>query len=177
MSTYVFAYGSLAVLQTHAREHHLRGFTRTWDVAMDNRVDLPGYKYYVDPDTMVRPAVYPTFLNLRPDPGGAVNGVLLPVSREALAMVDARERNYDRVAVTPHVEPRPPGAVYAYVGHAAARRRFSQGMSAGACAVDANYLEAVRDGFAALGAAALQRFDASAAAPPCPVRPLLRRDL
>jgi hypothetical protein len=177
MPTSVFAYGSLALLPRPATEHQLTGFARTWNVAMDNRVDLPGYKFYADPHTGQRPDIYVAFLNVVPSPGSAVNGVVIDVTHDELALIDSRERNYDRVEVTAHVTPRPAGEVYAYVGSAPARRRFSRGLREGSCTVDATYLDAVRDGFAALGAGALERFEQSTASPPCPVRPLLRHDL
>ena len=52
---WVFAYGSLlpaghAALPDGAVAAHLLGWRRSWSVAMDNSVDLPGYKHYVDPD-------------------------------------------------------------------------------------------------------------------------------
>lgn len=174
---YVFAYGSLALLQDIATEHHLSGFVRTWDVAMDNRRDVPGYKYYADPQSGDRPDLAVAFLNLRREPGGSVNGVLLEVAPEDLRMVDRRERNYHRVAVTDDVTPEPAGEVYAYVGKPEARERFARGLACGRCAVDANYLDAVKDGFRALGAEALARFEASTQPPPCRVRPLVRHDL
>lgn len=175
--TYVFAYGSLALLQGTATEHHLPGFVRTWDVAMDNRRDLPGYKFYVDPATGERPDLCVAFLNLSTAEDSTVNGVLLEVTLAELATVDRRERNYDRVRMTDRVSPDPGGEVYAYVGTPQARERFAQGMARGACAIDADYLDAVKDGFRALGLPALQRFEASTRPPPCPVRPLVRHDL
>lgn len=177
MPTYVFAYGSLALLDPSAAEYRLEGFVRTWDVAMDNRDDLPGYKFYEDPQGGGRPQVHVAFLNLTAQEGSAVNGVLLEATPADLQVMDDRERNYQRVTVTEHVRPRARGEVYAYVGTPQARRRFDRGMAQGTCTVDANYLAAVRDGFAALGPEALDRFDATTHQPPCAVRPLVRHDL
>ena len=42
----VFGYGSLVA--DGAQPCELRGFRRFWGVAMDNRVDLPGYKHFED---------------------------------------------------------------------------------------------------------------------------------
>jgi cation transport regulator ChaC len=177
MSVYVFAYGSLTLRRAPAPEHRLTDFARVWNVAMDNRRDLPGYKYYRDLDTGERPAIHVAFLNLASDPGVATNGALLEVTRAELAALDARERNYDRITVTDLVDPEPDGTVYAYVGKPEARERFAQAVAAAACAVDAAYLDGVRAGFRALGPGALRRFDACTPRPPVPVRRLHRHDL
>lgn len=151
----------------------LRGHRRRWQVAMDNRRDLPGYKYYVDAATGERPGVFVAFLDLAPDPAATVNGVLLPVEAGALADLDARERNYKRREVTEHVDPPVEGRVWAYFGTAAARARFERGEPV----VSRAYLELVRERFAQLGPGELHRFDASTDAPPVPTRDLLRIDL
>jgi hypothetical protein len=138
---------------------------------MDNRRDLPGYKYFVDAETGERPAAYVAFLDLVHDPATEVNGVLLPVDEDGLTRLDARERNYERRDVTVAVDPAPPGTVWAYFGTAEARARFDQGKAV----VSREYLERVRSGFEALGE--LRRFDASTDPPPVPVRDLVRVDL
>ena len=58
---YVFVYGSLLGIEV-AAPCVLRDHACGWDVAMDNRATIPGYKYYVDPGAGERPAVYVTFL-------------------------------------------------------------------------------------------------------------------
>ena len=56
---WVFAYGSLlpAGRDRAARGRGARrtcvGWRRSWSVAMDNSVDLPGYKHYVGPTASV----------------------------------------------------------------------------------------------------------------------------
>ena len=129
----------------------LPGFTRVLGVAMDNRVDLPGYKYYRDPRDGSRPAVMVAFADLAETPAGVVNGVCRPAPD--LAALDARERNYDRVDVTGRIED-PPGRVWAYVGSAAGRARFAQGPAV----VARGYVEAVQAGFRALGPAEHRAF-------------------
>jgi hypothetical protein len=178
MHQYVFGYGSLVeLLQQPPIVAELRGHRRRWQVAMDNRRDLPGYKYYVDADAGERPLVFVTFLDLAPDAGSSVNGVLFPVEDEALAALDARERNYERRDVTAGVEPAPAGTVWAYVGTPEARARFERGRSTGDAVVSRDHLQLVRDGFAALGPEELRRFAASTDPPPVPVRDLVRVDL
>ena len=82
---------------------------------MDNSVDLPGYKYYVDADGN-RPEVKVTFVNIEPA-AGSVHGVLLDLAEPP----DLRERNYVRQEVEP--------GIWAYVGTADARARFEEGPS------------------------------------------------
>ena len=110
---YVFGYGSLAELPAGARTRtpgaggfiaDLDGYERGWGVAMDNRVDLPGYKRYRGRDGG-RPAVHVCFLDIAPRAGAAVNGVCLPVDEAALAALDDRERNYERRDVSELVTP------------------------------------------------------------------------
>ena len=86
----------------------LPGFRRVLGVAMDNTVDLPGYKFFRDPRDGSRPAVFVAFADLAGAPGGEVNGVCVPVAAGALGALDARERNYERVDVSDLV-PDPPG--------------------------------------------------------------------
>ena len=78
MTDFVFAYGSLLEL-VHAGPCVLRDHRRGWDVAMDNRVTIPGYKFYVDPETGERPPVYVTYLAIAPEPGSAVAGAVFAV--------------------------------------------------------------------------------------------------
>jgi len=157
---FVFGYGSLAArsglavsrrFQRHGFVADLPGFARTWGVAMDNRHDLPGYKYYTDA-AGGRPAVFVTFLDLRPsEPGWAtVNGLCLPVGEADLIELDRRERNYERVDVSDRIDAG--GApVWVYLGSAAGRARLEAGRRGGTAVIDANYLRAVAAGFSALG--------------------------
>ena len=152
----VFAYGSL-VARPGARAT-LPGHRRTWGAAMDNRLELPGYKRYVDPATGEHPQVRVAFLALAPDPTTEVAGVLLDVDPAGLAALDRREANYDRVVVSV----------------ASGERAWTYWPSAGGAArastapvvVARAYADAVRMAFAALGPEALRAFDASTDAPP-----------
>jgi gamma-glutamylcyclotransferase (GGCT)/AIG2-like uncharacterized protein YtfP len=157
--TAVFAYGSVARIAE--RPCVLRDHRLGWGVAMDNRRTIPGYKYYVDPETGERPAVYVAFLSIWPEPGAQVRGVAFEVDDAALAALDGRERNYDRREVTALVEPPLDGPVWAYVGSAAGRARCAAGRAAGTAVVAREYLELVP----------------GAEPPDLPVRSLLRRDV
>jgi cation transport regulator ChaC len=178
---FVFAYGSLVGaaeggVAVGAADGHractLTGHRRDWDVAMDNRRTIPGYKVYLDPETGERPPVFVTFLNITPTPGARVNGVAFPVDDLTLAQLDRRERNYRRHDVTDLLDTDLGGRVHAYVGTPEGRNRFATGNTNGTAVVARHYLEKVRADFAAAGM--LDEFDATTARPPVPVIPLER---
>ncbi len=144
---------------------------------MDNRVDLAGYKFYVDREAGTRPPIYVTFLNLRPA-DGTTNGVLIGIEEADLGALDDRERNYARADVSARVDGAPDGAtVWAYVGRDAARERFERGLAAGRAAVSRDYRDAVLADFGALGPHELAAFHESTDPLPCPLRDLERIDL
>ena len=175
----VFGYGSLAAWAAHAATPaELRGARRVWGVAMDNRLEIPGYKVYVDPTDGSRPAVHVAFLDLDDAAPGApaVNGVLVEVDPRVLAGFDRRERNYVRTDVTDRV-PGARGRIWAYTGSAAGRERLADGLREGTAVVSRAYLDGVRDAFARLGDGVAERFRATTQAPPVPVRELRRVDL
>lgn len=174
---WIFAYASLAATDGATRPHRLLGHRRRWQVAMDNRVDIPGYKCYLDPASGERPAVYVTFLDLAEAPGAAVNGVLLPVDAAVLAALDRRERNYHRVDVTRLIDPPAPGRVDTYLGSAQGRQRHARGQRSGTAVVDRAYHDRVLDAFARHGRGVLAEFLASTDPPPCPLRPLHRVEI
>jgi hypothetical protein len=179
--TYVFGYGSLVSgpgreLGPH-RLVHAEGLRRAWNVSMDNRRTLEGYKYYVDPDTGERPSVFVTFLNVVEDLASTINGVILPLDTHELQSLKARERNYDRVDVTERIVEPVGGSVWAYVGSVDARERYEEGFFRGTAVVDAAYYESVRREFRRLGGRAYSEFMSNTEEPACPLRRLRRVDL
>src|ERR1043165_8914420 len=132
MTAFVFAYGSLVGLEP-AGPCVLRDHARGWDVAMDNRETIPGYKFYVDAVTGQRPTVFVTFLAIRFEPGASVAGEVFAVDDATLAALDARERNYERRDVSAHVEV--DGRVWAYVGSEAGRARCAAGRADGTAVI------------------------------------------
>ncbi len=157
---YVFGYGSLVSPPgaTPGRRWSERGvvadlpgFRRSWGVAMDNRRDLPGYKYYTDPQGR-RPDVLVAFLDVcpAPDADATVNGLCLPVDDAELAVLDRRERNYERIDVSDRLGGGR-ARVWTYAGSAAGRGRFARGRATGSAVIEAGYLRAVQAGFARLG--------------------------
>ncbi|HWF52374.1 MAG TPA: gamma-glutamylcyclotransferase family protein [Solirubrobacteraceae bacterium] len=183
---FVFGYGSLVALgqlaptRAFAAEGFvtdLRDFRRCWGVAMNNRVSIPGYKYYLD-EQGDRPHVYVAFLDVRPARGESVNGVCLPVTADHLAALDDRERNYVRREVTALCEvPADAGRVWTYVGSGAGRRRLTTARAAGRAVVDRAYLEGVVAAFTTLGRDEYERCAPSLDPGDLPVRALDRHDL
>ena len=193
---FVFGYGSLAVHRGPVPSREIRqrgfvtdlpGFIRRWGVAMDNRHDHPGYKYYTD-QAGRRPVAFVAFLDLRPSPapGATVNGVCVPVTDAELAQLDLREHNYERLDVSDRVDA---GGVrvWAYVGSAAGRDRAptrgragsarSTGRAGGTAVIDATYVRAVEAAFARLGEDEHRLCRASLAPAGIPVVELTRHDL
>jgi cation transport regulator ChaC len=175
--TFVFGYGSLVEGREGQVACHLEGYRRRYNVAMDNSVDLPGYKYFVDARTGERPGVFVTFLNLEPEPGSAVNGVAFPVSDAELVALRDRERNYEPCDVTASLRDDVGDTVLAFIGRADARERFARGVREGRAVVSASYYEGVLDGVRRLGDAALRDFTRSTDEPQCPIVALSRIDL
>lgn len=182
----VFGYGSLVAragftprrrADPRGRVCDLVGFRRRFGVAMDNMRTIPGYKYYVDAATGERPSVQVAFLDVSPDAGAAVNGLLFPVSDAELAALDERERSYRRVDVTDAVRPPPTRPTSVFVGSDSARRRFQAGLASGSLVVGRGYLRRVEASFEALGADEAVRYRTSTEPPPCPVVELERIDV
>ena len=161
---WVFGYGSLvdaADLAGHLARHglglgdyrycELMGFKRTWSVAMDNTLNEPGYKYYVDPQTRSRPDVFVAFVNLEPHDGETargVSGILFEVGPEALSILDRRERNYHRCDVTPAISAAVDGTVWTYIGHAEARARYEAGLASNRLVISAAYRDLIEAAYA-----------------------------
>ncbi|MBA2505888.1 MAG: gamma-glutamylcyclotransferase [Thermoleophilaceae bacterium] len=137
MSEYVFGYGSLAGEGVAAA---LPGFRRFWGVAMDNSQTVPGYKNYFLRSDGSRPEVLVAYLDIEEDAESEVNGTLLGVDAEALAVLDRRERNYDRIDVTGHLAG-PPGRVWAYRGSSGGRARFAAARAEGRVVVSRDYFD------------------------------------
>ena len=181
---YVFAYGSLAAAdapepgQGPPLVARLAHAVRVWDVAMDNRETIPGYKIYIDPASGERPPVAVTFLNLAWAIGRACTGLLVPVDGDRITELDRRERNYRRIDVSRRIlsDTDLAGArVWTYRGSAAGRARYASGAAAGAAVIAREYLERVERGFAGLGL--LGEYRASTRSPESPLVDLVRVDL
>lgn len=184
---FVFGYGALVdpdeLRATLARETigsdplplvGLQGYRRAWSVAMDNRPEVTGSKYYLDPETGEQPPVFVTYLDVVRTGDAAVNGVLVPVDERDLETLDRRERNYDRIEVTARITARVAGTVWAYVGREEARHRFDRARDEDRAVINASYRSTVRAAFADRGEEALQTYVATTRSPEVPERPLRR---
>lgn len=180
---FVFGYGSLVAItapEDPAVPARLRGHRRGWTTAMDNAHVIPGYKRYLDPETGEPPDVCVAFLDLfvdadadaHADADGPVNGICRPVDADALAALDHRERNYDRVDVSALVDG-VAGRVWTYRGSASGRARRDGALRDGRLVVARAYVELVEAAFAAVGPEALHAYHASTDPPPCPARDLV----
>jgi hypothetical protein len=179
VTEHVFGYASLVGAPGATRLVTLRGHRRVWGVAMDNRVAVPGYKVYEEPDGD-RPAVAVAFLDLEPDPGAAVTGALLDLTEDELRALDDRERQYRRADVTAAIEPAPPAGarVWTFVGREPGRERVRRGREDGApVVIQRAYVDLVERAFRALGPEHHERYLASTEPPPFPLRELARVDL
>ena len=172
---YVFGYASLAADLAGGHAAQLRGHRRWWGVAMDNAVDVPGYKHYRLRSDARRPAICVAYLDLVADDDAATTGVCVPVEAAQLPALDRRERNYDRVDVTAAIAGAP-GTVWAYLGTPAGRERLRRARREGRAVVSRDYLERTRAAYAALSPEALAEFERTAATGDLPVWDLDRVD-
>jgi len=148
---FVLGYGSLAA-GAPLRPAVLHGHRRVWGVAMDNALDIPGYKYYRRSEDGSRPAVFVAFLDVAADAAATTGGALIAADDALLRALDARERNYDRVEVTALVQGAAPGAtVWTYRGSAAGRARLELGVRRGNAVVAVDYVAGVRAALQVLG--------------------------
>jgi hypothetical protein len=182
---WLFGYGSLVAqplggLTRAIRQDgfvaDLHGYRRTWGVAMDNRIDLPAYKYYVDPVSGERPPVHVAFLDIEPVAGGSVNGVCVPVTPDQLNGLDRRERQYDRIDVGAQFASLD-GPVWVYVGSPEGRERRRVGDRTGATVVARAYWDGVLQGFTLLGKGERLAYETSTSPCGCPIVTLSRRAL
>jgi len=175
---FVFGYGSLARdLLADVEVRRLRGYRRVFGVAADNSEQIPGYKRYRLADDGAYPNLYVAFLDIVEDPGTTINGVLAPIDPRALADLDRRERNYDRIDVTAAIDSPPDGRVWAYKGSREGRDRLEAGATSGAAVVQRGYLDHVHDGFRRLGQAEYDLFVTTTDLDSLPLADLERVDL
>ena len=170
----VFGYGSLLSIssleRTLGRTYGgpfvvcaIDGWRRTWNVAMPNDVFV-----YRERDRWVTPEKI-FYLNVEPDAGRAVNGVLFVVNSEELHRFDAREWIYDRVDVSSQLRGAQVagGQAWVYQGkpeHVSAHPPGPQGG-----AVRRTYLDIIRNGHRALGEAFVRAYEASTDPVPLPI--------
>lgn len=190
MKHYIFGYGSLVNQEALARylcrtctadtTHfcHLHGYRRCWNVAMDNRLDLPSYKYYLDAATGQRPNIFVTFLNIRSAPQTSVSGILFEVSQEELAQLDMRERNYRRIEITDQLDITVAnGYAWVYIGTPEAEERYQKGLNSKTAFISEEYHQFVHDCFSQCNSAIALNYREATDTPEVPLKKLIRIDI
>jgi cation transport regulator ChaC len=177
-SNFIFAYGSLVNkkdLQSYLGRSpseiqcNLRDYRRCWNIAMDNQIDLPGYKYYVYKDTGERPKSFITFLNIRPCEGERITGILFQIFDEELRRLDKRERNYRRIDVTNSIDIPVKGKVWTYIGLDEAEKRYQQGFEQGNAIISQDYYKEIVNAYKELGEEAKSNYDNTTDDPEVPI--------
>lgn len=186
---HIFGYGSLfdpGHLQTYLGRDLLQGtdfhfcslknYRRHWNIAMDNAVDIPGYKYYVDLRTGDRPNVVVTYLNIVEESSSLVNGIVFRVQQDELAKIDQRERNYSRSEVSEKLSVALPKPVWAYVGLPEARQRFEEAFRQNRAVISRGYFESVVRSFKDRDSLSYDMFLETTEAPGIPLKDLARKE-
>ena len=186
----IFGYGSLVNVE-HLQHYlgrklvpeqdfvfcQLNPYCRCWTAAMDNTINAPGYKYYVEKHTGHRPEGVVTFLNIRPCKDQSITGIVFDVSDEELTRLDQRELNYRKVDVTAMVEGSFNENVYAYIGLNESERRYHEGRKRQKAMISQDYWDLVYSAYKSLGNDALSRYVDSTEAPSIPIVHLERRQI
>lgn len=173
-SNFVFGYGSLVNwnnLQQYLGRKltpgsdfvicGLKNFHRCWNIAMDNRLDLPNYKYYIEEKTGNRFNGFVTFLNIRFDQDKTIIGVLFRVSEPELENLDQRERNYQRIDITQQINRTIQGKAWVYQGLESARIRYHEGLVKRNVVISQKYFDLVNDAYFLLGNYAFSNYIAT----------------
>lgn len=187
MTGWAFGYGSLADAAAlaawlgrapfapgEAFPCRLRGYRRAWNVARDNSADSGGRPFYIDARSGARADLHIVFLNIRPAPGGSVNGLAFRVTRAERDRLDIREGNYERIDAAAQMDRALDGPVWAWRGSLAARARYDKAAAAGRAVIARRYYETVETAFAARGHAWLAEYRAGTDTPEVPLADLVR---
>ncbi|MEM9217400.1 MAG: gamma-glutamylcyclotransferase family protein [Cyanobacteria bacterium P01_F01_bin.150] len=178
----IFGYGSLVNVE-HLQAYlgrtlvanqdfmlcRLQDYCRCWTAAMDNRINLPGYKFYVEKHSGNRPQGVVTFLNIRPCSGKTITGIVFDVSEQELQRLDLRERNYRKVDVSDMIDSPTSRSIYAYVGRKESDQRYQQGLEQKSAIISRDYYDLVYGAYKALGAEALADYMDTTDPPQIPI--------
>jgi len=184
---YVFGFGSLVDLEALAdyldrepiADHEfercrLHDHRRAWNIARDNSEIVPGHDHLVCAVSGERLDGYVAVVNIRTAPGHTVNGIAFRVSDAELAILDRRERNYDRIDVTGRLDVAVDSRVWAYRGKPAAEARYAKGAATGTAFINSAYHTLIHLAFESHGPDFLADYLASTDSPEIPLRPLRR---
>jgi len=159
----IFGYGSLvntdSLSQTLQRPSGklmpaaVKGWVRDWSIVFSDKDGLIRY----EPEENHGAFKYIRAINIRRAESPscpAINGALIKVSESELAMLDSREKHYEKVDITKDVVvPHPFQAVYAYVG-----MRKYLGHDNAEARVPASYAKVIEEGFRSLGEDELRKY-------------------
>lgn len=153
-------------------EAELTGYGRRWNYGvMHSSATGPGPDGMLVDYTLVA-------LGVVRAPDETVNGVIGWVQPEELALLDHRERHYDRVDVTEQTAvrgaPELTGSIAVYVPRDEAVAHYERARDAGRAAIERRYWDLVDHAFAKFGAQSLARYRATTPAPDVPVMSLSR---
>jgi len=153
-------------------EAELTGYGRRWNYGvMHSSASGPG-----PDDTLVDYTLVALGIVRAPDE--AVNGVIGWVEAEELALLDRRERHYDRIDVTEativHGAGELSGSIAVYFPRPEAVAHYEHARDAGRAAIEQRYWDLVDHAFAKFGAEALVRYRTTTPAPDVPVMALSR---
>jgi hypothetical protein len=165
---YVFGYGSLVELKEPLAfggslypplPARLVDFRRTWGVAMNNWEATDAGKYFVDPESGLKPHIRVAHLDIEESAGAMVNGLAIPVDEKRLAEFDVREVNYLRIDVSAAFRLAIPHQVFAYRGTDEARERCRLDIAGAEVQVSRGYVSRIREAFAAMGPTELEEYE------------------
>jgi len=163
-SNFVFGYGSLVNIKNlerylkrelqpdlNYRICSLESHQRCWNVAMNNNIDLPDYKYYRDSHTKDRINAFVTFLNIRSEPNKSILGVLFRVTDAELINLHSRERNYQKINITKQLNIQIQGNAWTYIGLPEAEQRYQTGLAQNKAVIAQAYFDSVKNAYLLLG--------------------------
>jgi cation transport regulator ChaC len=177
--TWVFGYGSLVAPESVARTigraveradgfaaARLHGFGRRWNYgSLHQRGDWHGPHGFVEQGIVVS-------LGVEQAPDEHCNGAVVRVTDDELALLDWRERDYERTEVTDRVAVDHEGfraRVVTYVPRASAIERYLVAREARRAAIRQSYVALVEGAFRALGGRHLDEYVAGTPDPDVPV--------
>ena len=153
-------------------EAELAGFGRRWNYGVMHSVG----SVLGPEDTMVDYTI--VALGIVRAANESVNGVVGWVAENELALLDRRERHYDRIDVTAdatvHDAGDFAGEVAVYFPRPEAVAHYERARDAGRAAIEQRYWDLVDHAFAKFGADALTRYRRTTPAPDVPIMPLTR---